>query len=374
MLHPLLKNTRFATLDRASLPAHLRTLLSHEKSFQPFKPTSILNIASQRNSRGPSSANVVVVSPWMDFPLGIPADMKSMLTQRGLDVTKTAFVVSKCDLHPYSQDPAHYARLLSQYLETPIDTENVTLAGHNIDSSAALLHTLSPDTPTYLMGPVSSGKSTLVRSLVRTYNPEGVSQNPNFGISNKLTHGQHPITKPRVWHIPGFQLIDTPGWVSNSDNINEFGGVFAHVTSKGRAHLFSTLKNVQPAIKTIKLTSQLKSFEINKLILVTPKGRFGPKFEITLSGDLPSRETTEIRLISNADVVRLSHKDGNPFVAWPKWKTEMVRNSKSFHLFLESVGSVHIESSAPCDWKITTPKLVATGALSQGNLAPLERV
>lgn len=379
MIHPLLKNTRFATLNWDSLPCHLRTLLSHEKSFQPFKPTSILNIINQRNSNSNPNANIVIVSNWMDFPLGIPPNLKSQFDQRGINMNNVNFVISKCDLqNSTSQDVDHYSNILHQYLGFPVSKERISFHGFNSNENDKLVNSLTNNDnsgvesiPTYLIGPVNSGKTSIVKSLIDQYNPNGYTQNSSYGISDKLTHGQRPITKPRIWEIPNLKIIDTPGWGNSGDNINEFGGIFAHVNSKGRSNIFSSLKKVKEKTKTIKLSPELKSFQINKMIIITPKGRFGDKFEITLSGDLPSREITEITSISNSDAVKLTKVKENPYISWPKWKSEIVEDSNSFDLILESIGSIHIESTQKCDWKITTPKLVSTATFSENELKPL---
>lgn len=381
MIHPLLKNTRFATLNWESLPCHLRTLISHEKSFQPFKPTSILNIINKRNSTSDPNANIVIVSNWMDFPLAIPPNLKSQLDQRGINFNQVNFVISKCDLLPSSSSSSkpyieHFSNLLQQYIDFPVSNERISFHGFESNENEKLVNSLTVNggeelTPTYFIGPVNSGKTSIVKSLINDFNPNGVTQNPNFGISDKLTHGQKPITKPRIWDIPNLKIIDTPGWANSSDNINEFGGIFSHVNSKGRSQIFSSVKKVKENTKTIKLSPELKSFQINKMIIITPKGRFGDKFEITLSGDLPSREITEIKSISNSEAVKLTKKDENPFISWPKWKSEIIQDSNSFDLIIESIGSIHIESTQKCNWKITTPKLVSTAVFMENKLTPI---
>lgn len=382
-LHPLLKKTRYATLNWASLPLNLKTLLSHEKRFQPFKPSSVLNIINHRHTKLDSKVNVVVVSSENDFPMGIPPGFASMLHQRGMSINDVNFVVNKTDL---VRDPAvkHYRKLLSQYLNHPISVANITINGKNNqkENNDKLFQNLTKNSndlseliPTYFVGPLNSGKSTLVKNFLKQFYPEGLSQNPNFGISDKLSSHKMSTSVPRIWEMPHLKIVDVPGWVDVGDNIDEFGGIFAHVNGPGRSHILDSIRStIKPPSgeKIITYDNNFKSFQIDKLIIIQPKGRFGEKFTVTLSGDIPNRPLTQIKPISNVEAVELTKKDMNPFIMWPKWKSEMVSQSQSFELILGNLGTVCIESSQVCDWKITTPKLVPTAVLQDGELHALE--
>ena len=149
---------------------------------------------------------------------------------------KPLLLLNKCDLLDSCEDPQAIAELVDLYrqLNYPV----LAVSALQSDSLEALREKLQGHT-TVLVGQSGVGKSSLVNGLGGDL--EDASQLAQVGeLSEFHEKGMHTTTTSVLFHLDGFDLIDSPG-------IREFG--LGHISPQEVLEGFVELREIAPLCK-----------------------------------------------------------------------------------------------------------------------------
>lgn len=397
------------------------------------------------------NVNIIVCLSQRDFPVNIHQRLLVLLSMRGIDLNKIHWVITNADqlgsypmfletpksltesniqlwTQKFRDELNTYLKYFiyqklnkksnceeeSSYFQTSIREENSSthdLANNLKNYSVPLenVHLYSTELPwtlppilesldcnpfqstnTYIIGQTNSGKSSLTRDIIRSFNNDSEGDDNHDSLQNdykeiisnpdSIKLSPTPFSsKFNVYNIPGMKLIDTPGYVRKNGSIwghlKESALFLLRITSKNKL-LEPKLLTIYPKIFKARANSKgmLSRINIGHLVLIKP-WLILPKQNDTKI--IKNKETTHESLISmevkvflnmpgSAKAITAKEMDNelwnNSLVSLKQWNRYLL-SGKRLELVLDNIGSFTLETDkipemAKIYWEVNIPQNV----------------
>ncbi|CAI8495505.1 unnamed protein product [Pichia kudriavzevii] len=414
-IRTLLKVVKYDKSDINSGPRTLDSVLS-------FLPTlKVRNNYNTNSSESPDlsnhssneNCNVFICVSQRDFPLGIHQRILPTLVWKGIDLNNVHWVLTDadqiCSYHGVAKVSQENVEIVKMRYLNDLNTylgffRDVKIKDESVDVTSLFetypnseemfrplkkykvhisnLHLYSAKLPwtvpsimesidfdysenssMYVIGQTNTGKTSLVKDILRTTSESINSANPDcISDHNKVKPEPYPFSSSfNHYTTPGLQIVDTPGYVRKN------GGIWGHVNKWGAVLLQIKKDWKAPKVKQLRLCPRFSQytgkpnvnntgFSIGKLVYLKPwtKDSQVQSISVKVGRNMPG----SIKPMCFSEIQeKLASKEG--IIKEKQWVRYLVEGN-DYEIILDNIGSFKVKThcASKVYWEMILPERV----------------